>query len=196
MNKYLDKFIVLPMGQVALIALAIGVLYYFQYFDNGENLDTQVAQIKISISEEERKKKETEELLLEEENITKKANRLSEEIKEFNKKIPTQMRHSEMINYINALCRDFECRVLSTAPLASQTGEKDKYFEKMKLTIRLEGKYWKLVQLIYSLATGEKLYLVEGLRFRRLEEQKADSKIVMDGVLIAYKQLTTEGAAK
>lgn len=192
MNKYVDKFVVLPMRQVALIALGVGVFYFFSYFDRGELIDIEIANLNKSISEEQELKKNTEKLILEEETITKKNVLLSEEIKEFNKQIVPELRHSEMIIYITGLCKDLGCTISKTPERRIDADDRMPYFEKVKLEIRVEGRFPVLMRFLYTLVKSDQLYLINNLKLTRLDATKSDSKVALEGLLIAFKQLSKE----
>lgn len=192
MNKYIDKFVLLPIKQVALVALGVGVFYFFFYFDRGEIIDAETAGIKLSIETELQKKKDTEQLILEEETITKKNALLSEEIKEFNKQIVPELRHSELITYITSLCKDLGCTIPKIPERRVDADDRLPYFEKVKLDIRVEGRFPVLMRFMYTLVKSEKLYLINNLKLSRLDSTKSDSKVALEGLLVAFKQVSKE----
>lgn len=193
MNKYIDRFVILPLSQIAVLAVAIGVFYFFFYFDRGELLDAEIVNINKSISDEMEKKKRTEELVREQENITKKANRLSEEIKEFNEQIPLTLRHSDMISFLTSLCKDLNCVIAKKPEKKEDPDDKLPYFEKVKLDIKVEGRFPVLMKLMYTLVKNNQLYLINNLKMTRVDATKSDSRVALEGILVAFKQIPTEG---
>lgn len=192
MNKYIDKFIVMAYGKVAIIALLAGLFYWYAYFDMGTALDNQLSTTQQKIKDAEKKKKEVDELIQRQTDLENKAKDMVQNIENLQKSVPTEIRHQDLIIFVQNTATQANVKVLeSKKGLKKTTGA----FEKLDLDIVLEGTFANLMLFNRYVAEADKAMKIEDLSFYRVLDNRISSPIRLKGRLVAYRQLSSAEAA-
>jgi len=183
MNQLLEKLSGLTNGKALVIGLMVGLAYYFMLYDDGSALQTQVATLTGEIQQAEAKKKDTEATLQEEERMKDAVGKLSEQYAFIAKKLPSELKSSEMIRGIDTVAKMAGVSVKMKKP-GNMT--KKEVIEELPVDVTLEGTYAQLAQFIFLTSNLERLTRVLNFSVAAPEEGK-DKPLRFEGQVVSYK---------
>ncbi len=182
-NSLGQTFSQLDYPKVVGVTLLIGAFYYFNLYDDGSKIETQIQQIKQSIQVEDEKKKETDRVKAEEQAIKNEVGALSEKFKEVTSRFPINLKTDEIIATINTLAKSTNVRVVSTK---KENVEIKALYEELPISLEFSGTFNNLVLLMYKIATLERVTNVGDLEFTNINAEY-DGNLKFVTKVIGYK---------
>lgn len=183
MNQLFEKLAMLTNGKALVIGLMVGAAYYFMMYDDGAALEQQVAALSGQMQEAEAKKKDTEATLQEEARMKDAVGKLSEQYAFIAKKLPSDLKSSEMIRGIDTVAKMAGVSVKLKKP---GIVSKKEVVEELPVDVTLEGSYSQIAQFIYYTSNLERLTRV--LNFSVVAQDDAREKpLRFEGQVVSYK---------
>lgn len=183
MNQLLEKLAMLTNGKALVIGLLAGAAYYFMLYDDGSAIEAQIAAVAKQVQEAEVKKKDTEATLQEEARMKEAVGKLSEQYAFIAKKLPSDLKSSEMIRGIDSVAKMAGVSVKLKKP---GSVVKKEVVEELPVDVALEGSYSQIAQFIYYTSNLERLTRV--LNFSLIAQDDAkDKPLRFEGQVVSYK---------
>lgn len=183
MNQLYEKLAAITNGKALFIGLMVGAAYYFMMYDDGETLRQQIAVIDGQVQQAEAKKKDTESTLQEEARMKEAVGKLSEQYALIAKKLPSELKSSEMIRGIDSLAKMAGVSVKMKKPGTVSSKE---VVEELPVDVTLEGSYAQIAQFIYYTSNLERLTRVMNFSVVTQAEGK-DKPLRFEGQVVSYK---------
>lgn len=183
MNQLYEKLSLMTTGKALIIGLMVGSAYYFMMYDDGESLKQQIAVIDGQTREAEAKKKDTESTLQEEARMKDAVGKLSEQYALIAKKLPSELKSSEMIRGIDSVAKMAGVSVKMKKPGSVLTKE---VVEELPVDVTLEGSYAQIAQFIYYTSNLERLTRVMNFTVTAQDENK-EKPLRFEGQVVSYK---------
>ncbi|MBK9323848.1 MAG: type 4a pilus biogenesis protein PilO [Bdellovibrionaceae bacterium] len=185
MNQLFEKLSGLSNSKALVLGMVLGALYYFMLYDDGSAQLAQIQTLNQQLSEAETKRKDTEATLQEESRMKDAIVKLSEQYAFISKKLPSELKSSEMIRSIDVVAKTSGVSVKLKKPGSI---EKKAVVEELPIEVTLEGSYGQITQFIYYISNLERLTRV--INFS-LMSQSPDGGIEkglrFDGHVVSYK---------
>jgi len=183
MNQLFEKLAALTNGKALVIGLMVGAAYYFMMYDDGSALEHQIAGMAGQLQEAEAKKRDTEATLQEEARMKDAVGKLSEQYALIAKKLPSELKSSEMIRGIDSVAKMAGVSVKLKKP---GNVAKKEVVEELPVDVTLEGTYSQLAQFVYYTSNLERLTRV--LNFSIVAQDDAREKpLRFEGQVVSYK---------
>ena len=183
MNQLFEKLAALTNGKALVIGLMVGAAYYFMMYDDGSALEQQIAVISGQLREAETKKKDTEATLQEEARMKDAVGKLSEQYAFIAKKLPSELKSSDMIRGIDTVAKMAGVSVKLKKP---GNVSKKEVVEELPVDVTLEGSYAQIAQFIYYTSNLERLTRV--MNFSVVSQDDAREKpLRFEGQVVSYK---------
>lgn len=183
MNQLFEKLAGLTNGKALIIGLMVGLAYYFMMYDDGSALEAQIGALSGQLQQAEAKKKDTEATLQEEARMKDAVGKLSEQYAFIAKKLPSELKSSEMIRGIDSVAKMAGVSVKLKKP-GSVT--KKEVVEELPVDVTLEGSYAQIAQFVYYTSNLERLTRV--LNFSVVAQDDAKEKpLRFEGQVVSYK---------
>lgn len=183
MNQIFERLSALTNGKAIIIGLVVGAIYYFMMYDDGASLEQQLGNVNSQIQEAETKKKDTEATLKEEARMKEAVGKLSEQYAFIAKKLPSELKSSDMVRGIDSVAKMAGVSVKLKKP-GSVT--KKEVVEELPVEVTLEGSYSQIAQFIYFTSNLERLTRV--LNFSLIgQDDSKDRTLRFEGQVVSYK---------
>jgi type IV pilus assembly protein PilO len=183
MNQLFEKLAGLSNGKALVIGLMVGLAYYFMMYDDGSALEAQIAAMSGQLQQAEAKKKDTEATLAEEARMKDAVGKLSEQYAFIAKKLPSDLKSSEMIRGIDSVAKMAGVSVKLKKP---GTVTKKEVVEELPVDVTLEGSYSQIAQFVFLTSNLERLTRV--LNFSVVAQDDAKEKpLRFEGQVVSYK---------
>lgn len=164
------------------LSLLVGGLYY-QVYDDGSKLKSQIADIDANIMAEEEKKKETDKIKAEEKAIKDEVGALAEKFKDVTARFPINLKSDEIISTINTIAASVNVRVTS---VKKESIEPKDLYEEIPLSLEFSGTFNNLLLLMFRISTLEKVTNLGDFEFSN-EHDNYDGLIKLSTRIIGYK---------
>ncbi len=187
MNQLIEKLTSMTNGRAIIIGLMIGAAYYFMMYDDGSALTHQVTVVSGQLKEAETKKKDTEVTLREEAGMKESVGKLSEQYALIAKKLPSDLKSSEMIRGIDSVAKMAGVSIKMKKP---GSVSKNEVVEELPVNVILEGKYSQITSFIYYTSNLERLTRVLNFSITAPDDAK-NKPLRFEGQVVSYK-LTPE----
>lgn len=183
MNQLIEKLAMMTNGRAIIFGLMLVAAYYFMMYDDGSLLTQQIAVINSQMQEAETKKKDTEATLQEEARMKDAVGKLSEQYAFIAKKLPSELKSSEMIRAIDSVAKMAGVSVKMKKP---GNVSKKEVVEELPVDVTLEGSYSQIVQFVYYTSNLERLTRV--LNFSVVAQDDTKEKpLRFEGQVVSYK---------
>jgi type IV pilus assembly protein PilO len=183
MNQLFEKLAALSNGKALIIGLMVGLAYYFMMYDDGSALEAQIGALSGQLQQAEAKKKDTEATLAEEARMKDAVGKLSEQYAFIAKKLPSDLKSSEMIRGIDSVAKLAGVSVKLKKP---GTVTKKEVVEELPVDVTLEGSYSQIAQFVFYTSNLERLTRV--LNFSVVAQDDAkDKPLRFEGQVVSYK---------
>ncbi|MGZ3743797.1 MAG: type 4a pilus biogenesis protein PilO [Pseudobdellovibrionaceae bacterium] len=187
MNQLIEKFIerlsLMSNGKAIILGLILGASYYFTFYNDGSALTQQIGAVNGQLAEAEKKKKDTESTLKEEARMKEAIGKLSEQYAFIAKKLPSELKSSEMIRGIDSVAKMAGVSVKMKKP---GNVNKKEVVEDLPVDVTLEGSYAQIAQFIYYTSNLERLTRV--LNFSVVAQDDSREKpLRFEGQVVSYK---------
>ncbi|MGZ3803280.1 MAG: type 4a pilus biogenesis protein PilO, partial [Pseudobdellovibrionaceae bacterium] len=137
-EKFIEKLSLMSNGKAIILGLILGASYYFTFYDDGSALTQQIGAVNGQLAEAEKKKKDTESTLKEEARMKEAIGKLSEQYAFIAKKLPSELKSSEMIRGIDSVAKMAGVSVKMKKP---GNVNKKEVVEDLPVDVTLEGSY-------------------------------------------------------
>ncbi|WP_413288691.1 type 4a pilus biogenesis protein PilO [Bdellovibrio sp. HCB337] len=183
MNQLFEKLAGMTNGKAMVIGLFMGLAYYFAMYDDGSALTTQIGVLNGQLQEAETKKKDTEATLQEEARMKDAVGKLSEQYAFIAKKLPSELKSSDMIRGIDSVAKMAGVSVKMKKP---GNVTKKEVVEELPVDVSLEGTYAQIAQFVYFTSNLERLTRV--LNFSLAAPMDDPNKpLRFEGQVVSYK---------
>lgn len=183
MNQLFEKLAAMTNGKAIIIGLIAGAAYFFGMYDDGSALTTQITTLDGQLREAEAKKKDTEATLQEEARMKDAVGKLSEQYAFIAKKLPSDLKSSEMIRGIDSVAKMAGVSVKMKKP---GTVVKKEVVEELPVDVSLEGSYSQIAQFIFYTSNLERLTRVVNFSLAAHQED-ATKPLRFEGQVVSYK---------
>lgn len=183
MNQFYERLAALTNGRALFLGLIVGAAYYFSMYDDGSALVSQIGVLNKQVQEAETKKRDTEATLQEEARMRDAVGKLSEQYAFIAKKLPSELKSSEMIRGIDSVAKMSGVSVKLKKP---GIVAKKEVVEELPVDVALEGSYAQIAQFIYYTSNLERLTRVLNFSVVAQDDSK-DRPLRFEGQVISYK---------
>lgn len=189
-SPILEKVNNLTSTQALVIGLGLAFLYYQTAFNDGSQIEAQMASLAAQIEEETVKKKETERLIEEESKMRAEIGTLGEKFNVAAKKIPVDFKSQEFIDMVTDLAKKSGTFLSTIEPLPMEARAN---YDELKIKVGLKGTYSNLTLFLYYIASVERISNIINFNYRILEAQGSDvdtksgGTIQMDAEISSYR---------
>jgi type IV pilus assembly protein PilO len=186
MNKLLSRLSSLSSQKVFLMAALLGGGYYSMFFDAGDVIKSDIANLQGQLSAETEKKKDTDATLLEEKRMKEAVGILSDQYQIISKKLPTQLSELEINGALEGYARETQVRIKASRP---GVPEKLEIVQEVPWEIVLEGKFANIMQFVGNVSSAERLTRVKSLSLGPSKESGGTPQNILrfEGVVVGYK---------
>ncbi|MFZ3228726.1 MAG: type 4a pilus biogenesis protein PilO [Pseudobdellovibrio sp.] len=181
------------MMRILVLAIGIGLGYFFMYYDNGDSLYTQITDLKGQISTEEVKKKDTEATIKKEDEMQANLASIARDLQVVKAKIPNEFKDTEMTTIVNKASMTSGVSVLllsrkQNAPVrGSMVGSES--VEEIVFELSLNGSFNRMVQFVELLSREEKIIKLRDFSIeRRSKTSIEDTSVIFKGDVIGFRQ--------
>lgn len=204
--KFIKAFTELPINRIFLMALFVGAGYYFVYFDTGETIEQQIAEVITAIAQEEARRGDINATMKKEEEMRGNVLQLKRNLEVVKSKIPNELKDAEMQSVINnaASASGVKITSLSTA----NTGNRDpnapavqinisevrpeNLIEEVRFRITLVGTFDSFLKFLETLGNEDKVIKVKNFDIKKASEDADEDRIAFQGEIIGFKQAKIE----
>lgn len=178
----LARLAFLTTKQVGIIALVMGFLFYKTLYDDGSDLNPQIATAQAELAQEQEKKVQTEKTLEARDKLQEILTKLTDKYEELSRQVPTELNDFEVNKQINALVQAARVKPLARKPLEQVDGP---VIVELPYEIKLVGGFNELAQFVYLVSTMERVMVVKSLKLE--PNDPYDGRVVFDVKVSAYK---------
>lgn len=206
--KFLKIIADLSFPRILVLSVLAGVAYYFVYFDDGSQIQTQVESVNNSITEETTRRAGIEKTMKKEEEMRGNLLQLARNLDIVKSKIPTEFKDTQMSAIINNASVASGVNVLeltTTGKFGDQpkVAPKDKsairpedLIEEVKFNITVSGSYDAFIKFLDVLTKEEKVIKIRNFSIEKNSAANIDDdSIRFKGEVVGFKQVAFQGAA-
>lgn len=169
MIQVLARIVALDYPKVIFIGLFFCAIYYFLYFqDSTTQLETKLASLKATLSQEEAKAKDTKETESRAEIVKKNVAELSKNLDTVQKRLPSNITTSDVISFIEYFSRETQIQISSKTPL---NPVREDITEKLPVSISFATTYAKLGKFFVAAANYDRITTIPKYTIRRSNEK-------------------------
>lgn len=187
--KLISQF---SMFRMLILAVVVGAAYYFMYYDDGGTLETQITELKNTVSQEEVKKKDTEATIKKEDEMQANLASIARDLQVVKAKIPNEFKDTDMTGMINKASVRAGVSVLSLARKKDAPTHRNipgsESVEEIVFELTLNGSFNRMVQFVEILAREEKIIKLRDFTIERNSRNPTDSSVKFKGDVIGFKQ--------
>ncbi|QDK46561.1 hypothetical protein DOM22_16015 [Bdellovibrio sp. ZAP7] len=184
MNKFFDTLAGFTYGKTFGLGIVVGALFYFTLYDDGSQVEAQIAAIQQQVQEQEAKKKDTDATLKQVNEMREKLGRLSQQYQEISRRLPTVLFSIDINKAIDGFARGAGVSVKIKKP-----GEniKREVVEEVPVEVTLEGSYAQLAQFVSLVSSSERMARVRNITISDQDSTDPTKKLKFEGLVVGYK---------
>ena len=186
MNNLLNRIAFLTTKQVGFISLVIAGLFYSTMFDDGSDLEPQIAQLQAQLAEQQGKKVETEKALAKRDKLAETLANLTAKYESLSRIVPIDLNSSELNRQIDQLKKTSRINQVAREPQKVNPGS---VIDEWPVRLEFVGAYNDIAQFIYQASTTEKVMLVKD--FKITSTDPYDGRLRFEVQVAAYKLANT-----
>ena len=165
------------------LAILFGGFYFYNIYDSGAKIQTQINEVKQNAQSEEIKKKETDRVKADEKAIKSQVGTLAEKFKEVTLKFPVNLRSDEIISNINTLAKSANIRVVS---IKKENLIEEELYDEVPVSVEFSGTFSNLLLFLFNIASLEQVTNIGDLDFS-ISTSEYDGNIKLLTKIIGYK---------
>ncbi len=188
----------LSIGRLLVLAVLITVAYYFNNFDNGENLNIQITAAEAGVSAERSRRTEIEKTMKKKEEMEGSLKQLERDLDIVKSKIPNELKDTQMTSIINTAALASGITVLdisglpkavfNAAAIDKQNLRPEDLVEEVKFRILISGTYDGLLKFLDGLAKEEKVIKVRNFTIEKSSSSIDDDSVTFKSEIVGFKQ--------
>lgn len=187
MNKFFESLSMQKINKILLIGLGLTAFYWYTLYDDGAELDAQIAQISTQLQDEQNKKKDTDATLKQVQEIQEKVGQLSQKYEQISRRLPSTLFSIDINKAIDGFARNAGVSVKSKKP---GDNIKRPVVEEVPVDVSLEGTYAELAQFTFLVSTSERMARVKNIIVS--EAEAGSKKLRFEGQVVGYKLASEE----
>lgn len=178
-----------------IIAVVIGVMYYWMMYDDGSSVLTQINTIQQQIQVQEQKAGEADVALKEVEQVRTTVGELSEQFKVVSQALPSEVAMSDIIKTVDMVSRASGVSIKTKEPRPVVNRE---YYEEIPLKISMEGTYAEVTMFLYYLASTERIMKANNfnLAVPTMGDKVTPGRLLFEGQVVSYRFIGTKATAE
>lgn len=185
----MNFFMNLNLIGMVFLSGVLSVVYYFVWYNNGEDIKTQIEDVKSKIVSTEssikKKEKELEEAIAFDDSVKK----LGKEIEIFLSYLPEKLTTLNLFEDITKVSRESRVKIRNMTNSQRQGGKSDLY-DAIAIRISLEGEYSQLLTFLSKLTALDKFITVKDVRINPINQRDSKNqsrRIKADMTLLGYR---------
>lgn len=187
MNELKERIALMEFPKILVIALFIGGAYYWQFFNDGSQLESRLGDLDRKVETEKKKKTETQKTLAEQDRMGQSIEVLNKQFVEISKRIPAELTSVDINKMIDGFVRMSGVNMLNRSPLLPVKGE---IVEEVPIEIKARGKTEQIAQFIYLLTTGEKILRIKNINMTLDDNLDPNAPNVrLEGTIVGFRLL-------
>jgi Tfp pilus assembly protein PilO len=187
MNELKERIALMEFPKILMIALFIGGAYYWQFFNDGSQLESRLGDLDKKVESEKKKKTETQKTLAEQDRMGQSIEVLNKQFVEISKRIPAELTSVDINKMIDGFVRMSGVNMLTRSPLLPVKGE---IVEEVPIEIKARGKTEQIAQFIYLLTTGEKILRIKNINMTLDDNLDPNAPNVrLEGTIVGFRLL-------
>ena len=187
MNELKERIALMEFPKILAIALFIGAAYYWQFFNDGSQLEARLGDLDRKVETEKKKKTETQKTLAEQDRMGQSIEVLNKQFVEISKRIPAELTSVDINKMIDGFVRMSGVNMLNRSPLLPVKGE---IVEEVPIEIKARGKTEQIAQFIYLLTTGEKILRIKNINMTLDDNLDPNAPNVrLEGTIVGFRLL-------
>lgn len=186
MNKFFEVLGAQEFNKVIIMAVVVSFAYYFMIYDDGSQIQTNIAELNQQLVEAQAKKAETDAALQQVKEMQEKIGQLSAKYESISKQLPAQLLSIDINKSIDDFARNSGVIVKAKKP---EPEVRKTVVDEVPVEVTIEGSYSQIAQFAYLVSKAQKVTRItkilitppegpEGLNARSLK---------MDGLVVGYK---------
>ncbi len=165
--KVLSNF---GIGFVILMSGAIAGVYYVLKYDDGSSIKNKIVQLETKKDETKKRILSLESEIKEIREVSETINRTGDEFNKFLRLIPEKLTSSIVLNHLNSLVKKSG---VSLKDIRSHNrAEKKDFYEKIKISITVEGFYNQVLYFLSHLTSLEEIITVDNLTMTKTKKRR------------------------
>jgi type IV pilus assembly protein PilO len=157
-NNVLLRLAVMTMQKVAIIGVALAVVYYFTMYNDGSTIETQIQKVQADVQQEEAKAQQAEAALKEVERVRAAVGALGEQFRVVSQALPSEVQMADIIRTVDTISKTAGVSVKSKEP---QPVINHEYFEEIPLKISMEGTFSEVTMFLYYISSLERVMRIK-----------------------------------
>lgn len=157
-NNVLIRLAVMTMQKVAIIGVALAVVYYFTMYNDGSTIETQIQKVQADIQQEEAKAQQAEAALKEVERVRAAVGALGEQFRVVSQALPSEVQMADIVRTVDTISKTAGVSVKSKEP---QPVINHDYYEEIPLKISMEGTFSEVTMFLYYISSLERVMRIK-----------------------------------
>jgi|GEM_PF-1713754 len=157
-NNILIRLAVMTMQKVAIIGVALAVVYYFTMYNDGSAIETQTQKVQQDVQQEESKAREADAALKEVERVRAAVGALGEQFRVVSQALPSEVQMADIIRTVDTIAKTAGVSVKSKEP---QPVANHDYYEEIPLKISMEGTFSEITMFLYYVSSLERVMRIK-----------------------------------
>lgn len=191
MDKIILRLAQMTVQRALTIGAIVTVVFYFMFYDGGDDLDQKISAIQAQVTTQAAKEKDSQAALKKLEQIRASIASLNEQFRLASQQLPAEVKPSDILKTIDTLARSSNVNVKTTEPLPST---KEDIVEKMPLRVRAQGTYSELTFFLYYISIMERITRTPSFTISNLSaaDEALASKpglLNFDGEIVSYRYI-------
>ncbi len=196
--KLLKLIAGLSIGRIFILAFLATVAYFIVYFDNGSQLESQIATISTQVDFETTRRIEVNKIIKKEEEMRGNLLQLARNLEVVKSKIPNEFKDTQMSGILNNASASSGVNLLdlSTVQSAPATAKQidpnsirpEDLIEEVRFNITLTGTYESFLKFLDVLTKEDKVLKVRNFVIEKNSTDIDDDMIRFKGEVVGFKQ--------
>jgi len=183
--NYVNKFILLSAGQVALLSLLLAGIYYVVLYDSGDKLNAQISASQQKTEELRSKSKVLDRDLDQIEKLKATQERDAERLKVLLDYIPEKLNSIALMQIVSNESKAIGVNINSlSADKAKSGGE---FYEEIPIKINVSGSFVQILRLLAGMTRLEQIFSFANLELKRTGTATDPNGLTMSTVLTGYR---------
>jgi type IV pilus assembly protein PilO len=157
-NNILIRLAVMTMQRVAMIGVALAVVYYFTGYNDGSQVEASIQKVQADIQAAEGQAREAEAALKEVERVRAAVGALGEQFRVVSQALPSEVQMADIIRTVDTVSKTAGVSIKSKEP---QSVINHDYYEEIPLKISMEGTYSEITMFLYYISSLERVMRVK-----------------------------------
>lgn len=189
-NNLLIRLAALTMQKALIFGVVAGALYYFMAYNDGSQIEGQLAQIQSQIAEQEKQSQETDAALKEVEQVRVAVAALSDQFKLVSSAIPSDVQMADIIRAVDSVARASGVSVKSKEPKEVSNKE---FYEEIPLDITLEGNFSQITMFMYYMTSMQRIMKIKNFSISKDNgsdlrvSSSSSAKLSFQGQVVSYR---------